>query len=177
MGRASPRLEWAVGTLGLRPGHHLLEVGCGHGVAVGLAAALVTAGTVTALDRSATMTAATTRRNARAIAEGRVTVLTTALEDADLPAGRFDRVLAVHVDLVRGTGDPGLAVLRRAVAAGGRLHLVMHPPVARAAGDFATRAERVLPVHGFTVEEVLHRDLGGGAAVCVVARPGAPPSR
>lgn len=177
MGRASPRLEWAVGTLGLRPGHHLLEVGCGHGVAVTLAAAIVTGGTVTALDRSAAMTAATTRRNAAAIAEGRVTVLTTPLEDADLPAGRYDRVLAVHVDLVRGAGAPGLAVVRRAIAADGRLHLVMHPPVARAAGDFASRAEAVLPAHGFTVDEVLRRDLDGAAAVCVVARPGAPSSR
>ncbi len=167
---ASPRLAWAVEGLGLAPGMHVLEPGCGHGVAVTLAAAAVApGGTVTALDRSATMVEATVARNRAAVEEGRVTVLTGLLEEADLPAGRFDRALAVHLDLVRGDGSPGLGVIREALAPGGLLHLVMHPPVASGVEDFAGRAATVLPRHGYRVVRAERRDLGGTPAILVVA--------
>ncbi|MGD9570868.1 MAG: cyclopropane-fatty-acyl-phospholipid synthase family protein [Thermoleophilia bacterium] len=166
----SPRIAWAVEELGLRPGHHVLEIGCGHGVAVTLAAAAVApGGTVTAIDRSATMVEAAVARNREAVEAGTVTVLGVRLEEADLPAGRFDRVLAVHVDLVRGDGSPGLGAVREALAPGGALHLVMHPPVAAGVEAFAARAAAVLPRHGLRVERVARRELGGTPAVCVVA--------
>ncbi len=170
MAPASPRLGWAVATLGLRPGARVLEIGCGHGVAAGLAAAAVgPAGHVLAIDRSPVMADAARRRNEAAVAAGVVRVLAVALEDAELPPAAVDRALAVHVDLVRGDGSPGLGRVRDSLAPGGRLHLVMHPPVPGGVEDFVARAAAVLPGHGLRVREVLRRRIGASEAVCVVA--------
>jgi trans-aconitate methyltransferase len=62
-GKASERFVWAVDTLEVRPANRLLEVGCGHGVAVSLVRERLTTGTITAIDRSPKMIEMATRRN------------------------------------------------------------------------------------------------------------------
>src|SRR5918992_1541675 len=62
-GKASERFVWAVDTLEVCPADRLLEVGCGHGVAVSLVCERLTTGTITAIDRSPKMIEMATRRN------------------------------------------------------------------------------------------------------------------
>jgi cyclopropane fatty-acyl-phospholipid synthase-like methyltransferase len=62
-GKASERFVWAADTLEVRPADRLLEVGCGHGVAVSLVCERLTTGTITAIDRSPKMIEMATRRN------------------------------------------------------------------------------------------------------------------
>ena len=77
--RPSERLAWAAEVVAPQETDRVLEVGCGHGVLLSLLAARVTAGEVVGVDRSATMTAAAGRRNADAVASGRVRLVTAAL--------------------------------------------------------------------------------------------------
>ena len=93
----SARLPWAVDRLALAPDDHVLEIGCGHGVAATEALRVLTDGRYLGVDRSPTMVEAAVRRNAAGVEEGRATFLVGEVPDVDLGRARFDRVLAARV--------------------------------------------------------------------------------
>jgi SAM-dependent methyltransferase len=168
-------MAWAVGCLDVRPGERLLELGCGHGVAVSLVCErLAGDGAIVALDRSAKMTAATAARNAAHVASGLATVLTASLHHADLGDVRFDKVFGVHFPpLLRGDPAREVAVVRRHLAPGGRLYVLAQPFTAAQAPGTAEDLAARLRGHGLSVEDVRIDPIGGGApGVCVVATAG-----
>src|SRR5687768_17742451 len=95
--KPSERFVWAVDTLALEPADHVLEVGCGHGVAVSLVCERLTSGRITAIDRSKKMIEMAARRNREHVAGGRAVLKTVALEKADFGDERFDKVFAFNV--------------------------------------------------------------------------------
>jgi ubiquinone/menaquinone biosynthesis C-methylase UbiE len=117
----SDRLRAVVDRLDLRPGHRVLEIGCGHGVAATLVCERLTTGRLTAIDRSPKMIAAAERRNAAAVAAGRAEFLVASLEDAELGDRRFDRILAVRVGLFHREPARARALAERWLAPGGVL--------------------------------------------------------
>jgi cyclopropane fatty-acyl-phospholipid synthase-like methyltransferase len=170
--QASARLTWAVEQLDVHPGDHVLEIGCGHGVAVTLVCARLEGGRVVALDRSPTMTAATEKRNAAHVATGRVTVVTASLHEADLGDARFDKVLAVHFPpLLRGRPGPELASVREHLTEDGALYVVAQPHAADLLPDTVDGIVTRLAAHGFNADAIRTGEPGGMPAVCVVARP------
>jgi SAM-dependent methyltransferase len=104
-GREIPeRIRWAVRVMAPAPDDHLLEIGCGPGVAVAHVADQLHGGRITAIDRSATAVDRAARRNADAVASGKVVLRTAALESlrpAELLQGGdgFDKVFAMNVNL------------------------------------------------------------------------------
>jgi ubiquinone/menaquinone biosynthesis C-methylase UbiE len=60
------RVVWAVDVLDVQPDDHILEIGCGHGLAVTLICERLHNGQLTALDRSQKMIEVTKQRNASA---------------------------------------------------------------------------------------------------------------
>lgn len=155
MNPASARLQWAAEVAAPRPGDRVLEVGCGHGVLLGLLAERVTDGLVFGLDRSPTMTAAASTRNREAVAAGRVQLRTAALLDSDLDEDAFDLVVAVHVGAFWRPPAHEYAAVRRALApTGGRLLLVTQPLQLRDAADTADRVEALAAPSGLRVQAV-----------------------
>ena len=115
--KPSERFVWAVDTLALEPADRVLEVGCGHGVAVSLVCERLTSGRITAIDRSKKMIEMAARRNREHVAGGRAVLKAAALEKAD-----FGDVVKFHWEAVAKDGEAfevGLNFL--VLAADGRL--------------------------------------------------------
>jgi cyclopropane fatty-acyl-phospholipid synthase-like methyltransferase len=170
--RPSPRQAWAVEQLNVQPEDRVLELGCGQGVAVTLICERLDGGTVVALDRSAKMTAAATRRNAGYVESGRATIVTASLEDADLGDAAFDKVLALHFPpLQRGEPAPELAKLRQHLATDGALYVVAEPLASHQLRETVEAIDTRLRANGFVAEPPRVAEVAGARMVCVVARP------
>jgi SAM-dependent methyltransferase len=166
--KASERIAWAVEVLAVKPADRLLEVGCGHGVAVSLVCERLESGRITAVDRSPKMIEAARRRN-QAHAD-KVRWITSTLEQADLEDEVYDKAFAVDVAALHKPGA-ALEVVRQRLVPGGRLYLFSQAPgwKTRDAERSGAELSRVLGSAGFAVEEILVKDLGTAAAAGVVA--------
>src|SRR4051794_15036222 len=122
-GKASERFVWAVDTLEVRAADRLLEVGCGHGVAVSLVCERLTTGTITAIDRSPKMIEMATRRNREHVDAGRAVLEAIALEDADLGDRRFDKVFAFNVAPFWQKPEAALGAVREHLARDGAVFI------------------------------------------------------
>lgn len=132
------RIRWAIETLEVRPDDQLLEVGCGGGVAVALICELLREGTITAIDRSATMVTRAAARNAEHVATGRARIEVGEAADLRLQPGAFTKAFAVNVNLFW-TRSPAkeLATIRRLLGAAGALYLFYDAPSAAKAEALA----------------------------------------
>src|ERR687896_1480436 len=172
-GKASERFVWAVDTLQVRPADRLLEVGCGHGVAVSLVCERLTTGTITAIDRSPKMIEMATRRNREHVDAGRAVLEAIALEQADLGDERFDKVFAFNVAPFWLQPKEALGIVRRQLAPAGAVYLfwdARHTQPGRAR-DLADQLSERIRVAEFSVNQVLVKDLRPVPAVCVIGRP------
>ncbi len=171
--KPSKRLVWAVDTLALGSADHVLEVGCGHGVAVSLVCERLTSGRITAIDRSQKMIEMATRRNREHIAAGRAVLKTAALEKADFGDERFDKVFAFNVAPFWLQPKEALGIVRQHLAADGAVYIFWdarhtQPGQAR---DLADRLSERLRLAEFSVDSVLVKDLRPVPAVCVIGQP------
>src|SRR5436190_185957 len=172
-GKASERFVWAVETLGVRPADRLLEIGCGHGVAVSLVCERLTTGTITAIDRSPKMIAMATRRNREHVDAGRAVLAATALEDADLGDRRFDKVFAFNVAPFWLQPEAALAAVREHLSRDGAFYLfwdARHFAPERPQ-DLGNEVADRMREGGFAVDRVLVERLHPVPAVCAIGRP------
>jgi SAM-dependent methyltransferase len=157
--------------LSVRPDDRLLEVGCGHGVAVSLVCERLRGGSVLAIDRSATMIDAAARRNAAHVAAGRAAFRVASLHEADLGDTRFDVVYAIHVPVfLRGDPRRELEIVRAHLVPGGRFALPFQPLDPASTESTLQRLAGVVAAGGFVVEEQRVAELASGRAGCLLAR-------
>jgi SAM-dependent methyltransferase len=171
--RASERFIWAVDTLSVGPADHLLEVGCGQGVAVSLVCERLATGTITAIDRSPRMIELARRRNHEHVVAGRALLAPAALEEANLGKRRFDKIFAFNVAPFWLEPEAAFGVVSKHLAKDGTFYLfwdARHTAPGRSRELAKQLAERVA-LGRFSVERVLIQDLRPVPAVCVLGRP------
>jgi protein-L-isoaspartate O-methyltransferase len=166
--RGSDRLEKAVELLDVRPDERLLEIGCGHGVAVSLVCERLATGSITGVDRSAALVEQAERRNRRHIDDGRARFVVAPLAAAELPGAPFDKVFAARVRLLREEGEA--EALRRALGPDGRLFVfVDHPRAGRTSAELG-RLRATLSEAGVEPLDQTVVELADGAELaCLVA--------
>lgn len=168
---AAERLVWAVEALAVEPSDRLLEIGCGHGVAVSLVCERLDGGSIVAIDRSPKMIAMARKRNADHVASGKASFQTVSLHEADFGKTRFDKIFAIHVGVfLRGRPARELEIVKACLAPGGSFHLIYQPLVAAHAAEIGETLSSLLKSHGFTVEPPRVQDLSAGPTVCVTCR-------
>src|SRR3954451_9588359 len=171
--RSSERFVWAVDTLALDPADRVLEVGCGHGVAVSLVCELLTSGRITAVDRSRKMIEMAAHRNREHLAGGRAVLRTAALEEADFEDERFDKIFAFNVAPFWLEPKKALGIVGRQLSPDGAVYLfwdARHTQSGRAR-DLADRLIERVRLAEFSVNQVLLKELHPVPAVCVIGRP------
>ncbi len=127
----SERLRAIVDSLGLEPGDHVLEIGCGHGVAATFVCERLRGGRLPAVDRSPKMIEAAARRNAAYVDAGTAEFLVAHLEELDLGNRRFDKAFAVRVGLFQREPDRARRLVEPWLVPGGRLFVFHDSPNGR----------------------------------------------
>lgn len=165
------RISWALDLLDVQPTDHVLEVGCGTGVALALVADRLDGGTVLGIDRSATATAKASVRLAEVPAD-RWSLQQTDLAGLEVEPASFDRAFAVNVNVFwTRPASAECEVLARALRPGGRLVLAYAGPDGEGTRDIAPGIAAKLEAHGFDAEVVEHPS-GSMVAVTAHRRPG-----
>lgn len=167
--QGAERLIWAVETLAVDPADQLLEIGCGHGVAVSLIGERLTTGTITAIDRSRPMIDAAEKRNRAHIASGTAMFQAAALGDADLGDQRFDKIFAVSVGLFLHPPAGDLERVKGLLKPGGSLYVFYQPPTAAKTRQIADRVLGILRRDGFSIMDLRFKDMKPAPATCVIA--------
>lgn len=167
----SPRFRWMADVLPLAPEDRVLEIGSGHGVALGLIGEQLTTGSVTGVDHSATMIAAARKRNPALIEAGRVRLRTASLHEMDYEPGSFDLICAMNVAPFLTQPARDLGATRRLLAPGGTLCLFAQlPPWASGGVTWPDDVSATLQKHGFLVTDGHHGNVDPYPVAGVFAR-------
>lgn len=152
------RFDWAIAVMNIQPAHHILEIGCGTGIAAAQITPLLASGTVTAIDRSQTAIEKALKRNAAGVAGNKVVFITSDL--LQLPSGgkKYDKVFSFNVNLfwTKRSVSEEASVIRTQLKKSGTLYLFYGPMLAggfeKIAGPVPVNMER----EGFTVTDTLY---------------------
>jgi SAM-dependent methyltransferase len=163
-----------VSLLEVQPTEKVLEIGFGPGLAIAeLSRRAGDCGRVSGIDHSDVMLRQATRRNAAAIAAGRVTLARASVDQ--LPpalSGRFDAILAVNSLGLWPAPAERLGELRRRLRPGGRIAIGSQPrcpgATASTSRTAARKIEALLQGAGYTKTRTQTLDLNP-PVVCVLA--------
>lgn len=87
----------AVDALDIKPGDHILDLGCGPGRALATLAAKAPRGHVVGVDPSKLMAEIASKRNRRLIRKKRVEIFVSGVDSLPFKDATFDKILCVHV--------------------------------------------------------------------------------
>jgi cyclopropane fatty-acyl-phospholipid synthase-like methyltransferase len=134
------RNEWAISLLDLQPSDRVLEIGFGPGVTIQKMSEIVTDGIIWGIDHSEVMFRQASKRNQRAISDGRVRLVLTSV--AQLPSfdDLLDKILAVNSFQFWDSKTDVLRRLREQLRTGGIIALVHQPRLPGTTEEDATEA-------------------------------------
>ncbi|WP_460039822.1 class I SAM-dependent methyltransferase [Thermaerobacter litoralis] len=170
------RNEWTLSLLEIRPDDRVLEIGYGPGVGITLASGLVDGGTVTGIDHSEAMRVQATRRNLKAVRQGKVRLFTGTIEEWPGFPHTFSKVFSINSAQFWADRPHVCRKLHNWLDPGGRIAITYQPVGKDAPGlnEFADQLARDLQQAGFVRIRRETKVLTIAPAVCVIAEKDAP---
>ena len=167
--KATERLEWAVDRLDVSPDDQLLEIGCGHGVAITLVCQKLTTGSILAIDRSQKMIDTATKRNQHFVDAGKAHLRCLTLEDGDFEGKHFNKIFAIRVNFFIQKPQEQLTKIKELLKPNGTLYLIIDPPNEKQNAPFLQSAQQSLQANGYEIKELITHLVGDFHAVCLMA--------
>lgn len=168
------RNRWTVELLDLSPGDHVLEIGCGPGLALAASTARVTLGRVVGIDHSEVMIRQASHRNRQAVAAGTLDLRVGGLEQLDGLAGQFDKVYWVNVVQFVRDKPAAFRALRAVLRPGGLCATTYMPRLSGATRDATLRSANEIRQHledaGFIDIRTEELPLEPVPAMCVIGQ-------
>jgi len=121
------RIDWTLELLNIQPADRILEIGFGPGVAIALACQLAPKGFVTGVDHSDVMVRQASRRNARALQEGRARLLVGSAASLPRFDAPFDKIFTINSIHFWHQPVHCLKQLRSALKPGGVIAVTVQP--------------------------------------------------
>ncbi len=162
-----PLIEHSIDALGLKPDSHVLDVGFGGGVSLGLLLDKAVDGEVFGVEPSPEMIRRAARRYQREVREGRLVLKRGTAGSIPFPDDHLDRVLSVQTIYFWPDTQGGLAEIRRVLSSAGWLAVATMPKHVQQHFHFAEQGHKVFGEEELTraLEEATFRD------VCAVPHP------
>jgi len=120
-----PLIRWAIAFMDVQPTDHVLDVGCGSGVAIKLIAQIAVEGFVAGIDYSEEMVQQTLKRNAAAVRAGRVEIKHGNVATLPYDDESFDKVIATETFNFWPDPVANLQEVHRVLRPGGLVALAM----------------------------------------------------
>jgi ubiquinone/menaquinone biosynthesis C-methylase UbiE len=130
-----PETDWTIELLDLQPHDRAVELGCGAGRGLVLAARATGLTLVTGMDLSPTMLRSAAHRLRRAGQRDRVSLLRGDLEALPYSDGSLDKIWSVHTFYFWADPEAVCADLLRVLAPGGRIVVTLATGTVSSAGD------------------------------------------
>jgi len=121
----TPVTNWTLDLLQIQPGDRVLDAGCGSGNAMRMMLQQRKAGFVAGIDYSAAMVDQSRNRNAAAVDSGRCQIRQGDIAALPFPDGSFDKITTIETLYFWPDPLAGLVELRRVLAPGGRVAVVL----------------------------------------------------
>lgn len=168
------RNRWTVDLLDVQKNDHVLEIGCGPGIALALAASKATEGNVVGIDHSRLMIRHASRRNAATLRNGRLRLHVGGLETLQSLEPGFTKALTTNVAQFFPDKAVAFAKIGSVLAPGALLATTYQPRSKRPTEADSWRMAEVfrdaLEAAGFVELRIQTLPLHPVSAVCVLAR-------
>jgi ubiquinone/menaquinone biosynthesis C-methylase UbiE len=168
--KAMDRQQWAVDCMVIKPGDHILEIGCGAGHAVSWVCRKLKDGHVLAVDRSTTMIQKAMKHNKNHLESGRARFREGAFAELDWHGVHFDKVFAFNVNIFWMKPAPDFEILRNVLSPRGQAFFFYTPPDLTQLKKIMNRLPEMLEGHGFKIQKTYDAKLSATRAYGVQAR-------
>lgn len=167
----SERFTWAAEIMNIQPSQHILEIGCGVGLAVARILPLLGTGTITAIDRSETAIAKAIKRNAAGMESNKALFKVAELLQVPTSGKKYDRIFSFNVNLfwTQQSVHYEAAVLKALLKKDAAIYIFYGPMLPGGFEKIAAPLAANLERENFTVAKALHHKALN--CCCFIAQP------